>query len=147
MARYWQDIHARTVAAAYKAANLETRDKAIMIVIVQALIGLLIFWATHKLDMATRVLSALAPFLLLPVWYVLKFPTMPPEAASEMENRHLEQIAAVEAERDAALAELAEIKKPPPAQSRNPDGIYTWQNGWDCGGRNQTARQGTRHIL
>ncbi|WP_139247912.1 hypothetical protein [Hyphomicrobium sp. CS1GBMeth3] len=54
-----------------------------MVIVVQMIIGAVIFYLTQQSDMTTRVVSALAPFLLLPVWYtsscrpsLLKWPKM-----------------------------------------------------------------------
>lgn len=101
-ARYWRTVHCRAWQLAKKAAGLETRERMIMVVVVQAVIALIIFFLLHSVDLWTRLASAAAPFLLLPIWYLLKFPTVPPLLADEA----VEELKQARSERDAARAEL-----------------------------------------
>lgn len=85
MAGYWTKVHRRTLALALKASGLETRDRAIMVVVVQAMIAAGVFFALEDAEISSRVIAALVPFLLIPAWYLIKLPGVPP--ALELEDQ------------------------------------------------------------
>lgn len=83
MSEYWTEVHTRAVADARKAANLETRDKMIMVIAVQALIGFLFYVVFRRYNVAAGIIGAAVPFLLLPIWYLVKFSAVPAKLAAE----------------------------------------------------------------
>jgi hypothetical protein len=96
----------------------------IMVVIGQVVLAAFVFFIMHGNDLWVRVVTAALPFCFVPVWYLLKLPTVPPLLADEAEAENTTKRAVLEAERDQARTEAAELKRPRPAPARDPDGIY-----------------------
>lgn len=131
MGKYWAEVHKETWKQATKAAGLETRDKAIMLIVVQGIICLAIYFATSALDPVPRVATALLPFLFVPIWYLIKLPGVPPKLATDAENLSADAYQILIAQRDSAIAEAAvlraeigQLKKPPLPPARDLMAIY-----------------------
>jgi hypothetical protein len=96
--RFWREMSARAWGEAAKAVNLESRERVIVALLIQAVIAAGIFiWGTDpEAGMLVRALTAAAPFLLFPLLFVWKWICLPPALA--------EQLAAPNAPQEAADA-------------------------------------------
>lgn len=88
MVSYWKRVHDRTWQLALKAVGLDG-ERAVMVWIIQGALALLIFMLNPHGDVATRVLTAIVPFLLFPLVYVAKLPLVPPILSDEANNELL----------------------------------------------------------
>lgn len=93
---YWGGVAKRAVTRAAKDLRLDSVVAVVLGLLIQALIGLLLFFALGNTDanIWTRIATGLAPFLMFPVAFAIRMATEPAAMARESQAR----IAALEAE-------------------------------------------------
>ena len=89
MARYWVSVHKRAWRDAGKSVGLESRERVVLLLLIQTLIGLALWFALGNSALQStiwgRVATAGIPFLLLPAIYLWKLLGTPGRMSAEAE--------------------------------------------------------------
>lgn len=87
---YWGRVTRRAWREAKKGAGIGTFDRTIALIFTQSIIAVLIYIGLGETavrdDLATRIATAVAPFAFLPLFFLLKLPTVPPVLEREWEQ-------------------------------------------------------------